>query len=155
MNYKKIISIIPIKWLLPVTFLIINPVFGANNPTKVIDWSLMIMTLFGGLALFLYGMNKMSDGMKKAAGDSMRKILAAITKNRVLGVIIGAFVTMVIQSSSATTVMLVSFVQAKLMTYVQSIGIILGANIGTTVTAQLIAFKLTDYALAMIAIGFI
>jgi len=115
----------------------------------------MIMTLFGGLALFLYGMNKMSNGMKKAAGDSMRKILAAITKNRVLGVIIGAFVTMIIQSSSATTVMLVSFVQAKLMTYVQSIGIILGANIGTTVTAQIIAFKLTDYALAMIAVGFI
>jgi phosphate:Na+ symporter len=156
MKYKKIISIIPIKWLLPLSFFIISPVFAANSPTTgVIDWAFMIMTLFGGLALFLYGMNKMSDGMKKAAGDSMRKILAAITKNRVFGVIIGAFVTMVIQSSSATTVMLVSFVQAKLMTYVQSIGIILGANIGTTVTAQLIAFKLTDYALAMIAIGFI
>ncbi len=155
MNYKKLISIIPIKWLLPLSFLIVSPVFAANSSTGVIDWTFMIMTLFGGLALFLYGMNKMSDGMKKAAGDSMRKILAAITKNRVLGLIIGAFVTMVIQSSSATTVMLVSFVQAKLMTHVQSIGIILGANIGTTVTAQLIAFKLTDYALAMITVGFI
>ena len=144
-----------IKWILLISFLIINPVLASSSSDSAIAWSVMIMTLFGGLALFLYGMNKMSDGMKKVAGDSMRKILAAITKNRVLGLIIGAFVTMVIQSSSATTVMLVSFVQAKLMTYVQSIGIILGANIGTTVTAQLIAFKLTDYALAMIAVGFI
>ena len=155
MNYKKLLSFISFKLLLALSLIIISPVFAANNTKGAIDWTVMIMTLFGGLALFLYGMNKMSDGMKKAAGDSMRKILAAITKNRFLGLIIGAFVTMVIQSSSATTVMLVSFVQAKLMTYVQSIGIILGANIGTTVTAQLIAFKLTDYALAMIAVGFI
>ncbi len=155
MNDNKVFSKKLPKQILLISSIIISPVFAANDPAGVIDWTVMIMTLFGGLALFLYGMNKMSGGMKKAAGDSMRKILAAITKNRVLGVIIGAFVTMVIQSSSATTVMLVSFVQAKLMTYVQSIGIILGANIGTTVTAQLIAFKLTDYALAMIAIGFI
>ena len=84
----------------------------------------------------------------------MRKILATLTKNRVIALFVGAFVTMIIQSSSATTVMLVSFVQAQLMTYVQSIGIILGANIGTTITAQLVAFKLTDYALLMIAVGF-
>jgi phosphate:Na+ symporter len=155
MNYKKLLSFISFKLLLALSLIIISPVFAAINAKGAIDWTVMIMTLFGGLALFLYGMNKMSVGMKKAAGDSMRKILAAITKNRFLGLIIGAFVTMVIQSSSATTVMLVSFVQAKLMTYVQSIGIILGANIGTTVTAQLIAFKLTDYALAMIAIGFL
>ena len=84
----------------------------------------------------------------------MRSILAALTANRVIGLIVGAFVTMVIQSSSATTVMLVSFVQADLMTFAQSLGVILGADIGTTITAQLIAFKLTDYALLMIAIGF-
>ncbi len=112
------------------------------------------MTLFGGLALFLYGMEKMSSGMKKAAGDKMRSILSALTNNRYMGLMVGAFVTMVIQSSSATTVMLVSFVQAGLMTFVQSLGVILGADIGTTVTAQLVAFKLTDYALLMIAIGF-
>jgi len=112
------------------------------------------MTLFGGLALFLYGMEKMSSGMKKAAGDSMRSILSALTNNRYMGLLVGAFVTMVIQSSSATTVMLVSFVQAGLMTFVQSLGVILGADIGTTVTAQLVAFKLTDYALLMITIGF-
>ena len=155
MKNKEILSIQLLKRILIISLIIISPLFGANGPEGTIAWSMMIMTLLGGLALFLYGMNKMSDGMKKAAGDSMRKILAAITKNRLLGLIIGAFVTMVIQSSSATTVMLVSFVQAKLMTYVQSIGIILGANIGTTVTAQLIAFKFTDYALAMIAVGFI
>lgn len=156
MNINKIISFVHIKWFLLLSLLIINPILADNlSSASVIDWTVMMMTLFGGLALFLYGMNKMSDGMKKAAGDSMRKVLATITKNRVFGVIVGAFVTMIIQSSSATTVMLVSFVQAKLMTYVQSIGIILGANIGTTVTAQLIAFKLTDYALAMIAVGFV
>lgn len=112
------------------------------------------MTLFGGLALFLYGMEKMSSGMKKAAGDRMRSILSALTNNRYMGLAVGAFVTMIIQSSSATTVMLVSFVQARLMTFVQSLGVILGADIGTTVTAQLVAFKLTDYALLMIAVGF-
>ena len=119
-----------------------------------ISWWVLIMTLFGGLALFLYGMEKMSSGMKKAAGDQMRSILSALTNNRYMGLLVGAFVTMIIQSSSATTVMLVSFVQAGLMTFVQSLGVILGADIGTTITAQLVAFKLTDYALLMIAIGF-
>ncbi|MCF7823387.1 MAG: Na/Pi cotransporter family protein [Candidatus Marinimicrobia bacterium] len=112
------------------------------------------MTLLGGLALFLYGMEKMSSGMKKAAGDRMRSILSALTTNRYMGMLVGAFVTMIIQSSSATTVMLVSFVQAGLMTFVQSLGVILGADIGTTITAQLVAFKLTEYALLMIAVGF-
>ena len=140
--------------LIVILFLIIKPIFAAKTVDDAFSLSLMIMTLFGGLALFLYGMDKMGEGMKKAAGDRMRKILAAITKNRIFGLIIGAFITMVFQSSSATTVMLVSFVQAKLMTYAQSIGIILGANIGSTVTAQLIAFKLTDYSLGMIAVGF-
>ena len=112
------------------------------------------MGLLGGLALFLYGMEKMSDGMKKSTGNQLRAILAALTKNRVIALCAGAFVTMVIQSSSATTVMLVSFVQAGLMSFAQSLGVILGADIGTTITAQLIAFKVTDYALLMIAIGF-
>ena len=122
--------------------------------TEEIMWWVIIMTLLGGLALFLYGMEKMSSGMKKAAGDQMRSILSALTNNRYMGLMVGAFVTMIIQSSSATTVMLVSFVQAGLMTFVQSLGVILGADIGTTITAQLVAFKLTDYALLMIAIGF-
>ncbi len=116
---------------------------------------LLVVGLFGGLTLFLYGMNKMSDGLKESAGDKMRSILKKLTKNRLIGVLVGAFMTIVVQSSSATTVMLVSFVQAQLMTFVQTLGVILGADIGTTVTAQLIAFRLTDVALIIMAVGFL
>ncbi len=114
----------------------------------------LVSGLIGGLALFLFGMEMMSEGLKKTAGSKMRNILSTITNNRFLAVGVGAFITMIIQSSSATTVMLVSFVQAQLMTFAQSLGIILGASIGTTITAQLIAFKLTDYSLLIVGIGF-
>ena len=114
----------------------------------------LIFGLAGGLSLFLFGMNMMSKSLQRSAGGRMRAILSALTINRFVGVAVGAFVTMVIQSSSATTVMLVSFVQAQLMTFPQTLGVILGADIGTTVTAQLVAFKLTDYALLMVAMGF-
>jgi len=134
-------------------FLVSRCIAGDSNASEI-PWGMLVIGLFGGLAFFLYGMGKMSDGMKKTAGNRMRRILAALTKNRIMALTVGAFVTMVIQSSSATTVMLVSFVQAGLMNFTQSLGVILGADIGTTVTAQLIAFKLTDYALLMIAIGF-
>ncbi|HIJ56778.1 MAG TPA: Na/Pi cotransporter family protein [Deltaproteobacteria bacterium] len=127
---------------------------AALDKSNTISWSILIISLFGGLALFLYGMEKMSGGMKKSAGGKMRIILAALTKNRVIGLLVGTFITMVIQSSSATTVMLVSFVQANLMSFAQSIGVILGAGIGATITAQLIAFNVADYALLMIAVGF-
>ncbi|MDP6569169.1 MAG: Na/Pi cotransporter family protein, partial [Candidatus Marinimicrobia bacterium] len=145
------------QWLMLFVMLIgiINPLFAGTDGVNSIHWGFLTMNLLGGLALFLYGMSKMSDGMKKAAGDRMRNILSALTKNRVIALIVGAFVTMIIQSSSATTVMLVSFVQAELMSYAQALGVIMGANIGTTITAQLVAFKLTDYALGMIAVGFI
>lgn len=127
----------------------------ASDGTDVsFSWAVLLMTTFGGLALFLYGLGKMSEGMKKVAGNRMRSILTVLTHNRVVALIVGAFVTMVIQSSSATTVMLVSFVQAELLTFVQTLGIILGADIGTTITAQLIAFRITDYALLMIGVGF-
>ncbi|MEJ2199127.1 MAG: Na/Pi cotransporter family protein [Desulfuromonadales bacterium] len=109
--------------------------------------------LLGGLGLFLFGMKIMSEGLQKIAGSRMRKILAALTNNRIVGTLVGIAVTAMIQSSSATTVMVVGFVNAGLMSLVQSIGIILGANIGTTVTAQLIAFKITKYALPAIGIG--
>ena len=115
----------------------------------------MIITLVGGLALFIYGMNLMSDGLQKSAGDKMRNILALLTKNPVLGVIAGALCTAVLQSSSATTVMVIGFVSAGLMKLPQAISIILGANIGTTITAQLIAFKIGDYAWIFVAVGFI
>jgi len=129
------------------------PLYAGGDDGGGISWKFLIIELFGGLSLFLYGMGKMSEGMKKTAGNKMRSILAALTSNRVIALVVGAFITMVIQSSSATTVMLVSFVQAGLMNFAQTIGVILGSHIGTTVTAQLIAFKLTDYALIMIAVG--
>ncbi|MBU1706461.1 Na/Pi cotransporter family protein, partial [bacterium] len=120
------------------------------------NWVFMLVIgLFGGLTLFLYGMNIMSEGLKQSAGHKMRSILKKLTKNRIIGVMVGAFITVVVQSSSATTVMLVSFVQARLMTFVQTLGVILGADIGTTVTAQLIAFRLTDVALLIMAVGFL
>lgn len=115
---------------------------------------LLIAGLMGGLGLFLLGMNMMSDGMQNAAGDKMRTILSQITHNRFIAVSMGTFITMALQSSSATTVMLVSFVHSKLMKFRQTIGVILGAGIGTTITVQLIAFKITDYALLMIGLGF-
>ena len=113
----------------------------------------LVFGLLGGLGLFLFGMKIMSEGLQKIAGSRMRKILAALTNNRIVGTLVGIAVTAIIQSSSATTVMVVGFVNAGLMSLVQSIGIILGANIGTTVTAQLIAFKITKYALPAIGIG--
>ena len=114
---------------------------------------LIITGLLGGLGMFLYGMEMMSDGMKMTAGDSMRSILEKLTSNRYIAVFIGAFVTMVIQSSSATTVMLVSFVNSGLLGFTQALGVVLGSNIGSTVTAQIVAFKITDYALLLIAAG--
>ena len=147
---------LPLTTVFISSILMLNLLFAGSSSMSSggFSWATLIMTLAGGLAFFLYGMEKMSEGMKKSAGDRMRNILSALTNNRVVGMFVGAFVTMVIQSSSATTVMLVSFVQAQLMTFVQSLGVILGADIGTTVTAQLVAFKLTDYALIMIAVGF-
>lgn len=136
-------------------FLFSISVLYAETIQKEISWTGLAFGLFGGLAFFLFGMEMMSEGMKKTAGNRMRTILAALTKNRVIAMACGAFVTMVIQSSSATTVMLVSFVQAGLMSFGQSLGVILGADIGTTVTAQMIAFKLTDYALLLCVIGFL
>jgi phosphate:Na+ symporter len=118
------------------------------------NWLFMlIIGLLGGMGLFLLGMDMMSEGMKKSAGDKMRSILGNLTSNRLLAVGLGTFVTMIMQSSSATSVMLVGFVNSKLMKFRRTIGIILGANIGTTFTVQLIAFKLTDYSLLMIALG--
>ncbi|NPV43250.1 MAG: Na/Pi cotransporter family protein [Firmicutes bacterium] len=110
-------------------------------------------SLLGGLGLFIYGMKSMGEGLQKATGDSLKRLLEFLTNNRILGVIVGVIVTALIQSSSATTVMVVGFVNAGLMTLKQATGVIMGANIGTTVTAQLIAFKLTDLALPAIGIG--
>ncbi len=119
-----------------------------------IAWGNMGMTLAGGLALFLFGMDQMADGLKAAAGERMKVVLARLTTNRFMGAMTGAFVTAIIQSSSVTTVLVVGFITAGLMSMSQSIGIIMGANIGTTITAQIVAFKVTKLALLMIAMGF-
>lgn len=121
-----------------------------NNETLQI-----IFTLLGGLAVFIYGMNLMSDGLQKCAGERMRTILAVLTRNPITGVLAGALVTAVLQSSSATTVMVIGFVSAGLMNLPQAISIILGANIGTTMTAQLIAFSIGDLAWIFVFVGFI
>ena len=115
----------------------------------------IIFGLLGGLAVFIYGMNMMSECLQKAAGEKMKSILALLTKNPVLGVIAGALTTAVLQSSSATTVMAIGFVSAGLMNLPQAISIIFGANIGTTMTAQIIAFKISDYIYIIIFIGFL
>jgi phosphate:Na+ symporter len=114
----------------------------------------LVMGLLGGLALFLFGMEQMTGALKSAAGGGMRSLLSRLTHNRFLALITGAFVTAVIQSSSVTTVLVVGFISAGLMSLSQSVGVILGANIGTTITAQIIAFKVTKYALVLIAAGF-
>jgi len=111
--------------------------------------------LFGGLALFLFGMDVMTQALKSAAGDYMKDILGKLTRNRFVGVGVGAFVTAIIQSSSVTTVILVGFISAGLMSMSQSVAVIIGANIGTTITAQILAFKVTKIALPIIAAGFV
>lgn len=106
----------------------------------------MIVSLIGGLGLFLYGMNIMSEGLETMAGDKLRDVLAKLTSNRFAAVGVGAGVTAVIQSSSATSVMVVGFVNAGLMTLSQAINVCMGANIGTTVTAQIVAFNITQFS---------
>ncbi|NEV64095.1 Na/Pi cotransporter family protein [Thiorhodococcus minor] len=128
--------------------------WGAEATEAGIDWGTMAMSLFGGLALFLYGMDQMANALKAVAGERMKDILARLTTNRFMGAVTGAFVTAVINSSSVTTVLLVGFISAGLMSLAQSVGVIMGANIGSTVTAQLIAFKVTKAALLMIGVGF-
>lgn len=111
--------------------------------------------LFGGLAIFVFGMNMMSESLQKVAGARMKQVIGALTRNPVLGVAAGAVATAVLQSSSATTVMVIGFVSAGLMSLPQAISVILGANIGTTMTAQIIAFKITDYIYLFVFIGFL
>jgi phosphate:Na+ symporter len=130
-------------------------VFAAEASADGINFNQMTMGLFGGLAFFLFGMEQMSDALKSALGDQMQVLLAKLTRNRFTGAATGAFVTAVVQSSSITTVLVVGFVSAGMMSMSQSVGIIMGANVGTTITAQIVAFKVEEAALWMIAIGFL
>ena len=130
------------------------PALADGDAEQIMNWGQMGMQLFGGLALFLFGMEQMADALKAVAGTRMKSILAKLTSNRIMGAITGAFVTAVIQSSSVTTVLVVGFISAGLMSLSQSVGVIMGANVGTTVTAQIVAFKVTKAALLMIGVGF-
>jgi len=127
---------------------------GTASESTEISWFFLIVGLLGGLSLFLYGMDRMSDALKIVAGEKMKDVLGMLSNNRLIGMITGAIVTAVIQSSSVTTVMLVGFVSAGLMSLSQTVGVILGADIGTTITAQIVAFKVTKYALLLLAVGF-
>lgn len=119
-----------------------------------IAWFDLATGLFGGLALFLYGMERLAHSLKSVAGDRMRALLAALSNRRLVGLVTGAIVTAIIQSSSVTTVMLVGFVSANLMSFSQSVAIMLGAGIGTTITAQIIALNVTKYSLLLVTVGF-
>ena len=130
-------------------------VWGAASQSQQIDWLDMGKGLFGGLALFLFGMEMMSSALKSALGSQMKMLLGKLTSNRFSAILTGTFVTAVVQSSSVTTVLVVGFVSAGMMSMAQSVGVIMGANIGTTVTAQIVAFKVEEAALWMIAVGFL
>ncbi len=164
MKYLFASNIQKIQWTKSNAFLLLlllsgltllsGPTHAAASGTDSIQWGVMAMSLFGGLALFLFGMEQMSTSLKAVAGDRMKSILAKLTGNRFMGAVTGAFVTAIIQSSSVTTVLVVGFISAGLMTLAQSVGVIMGANIGTTITAQIVAFQITKAALLMIGIGF-
>ena len=131
-------------------------VFAQSGQEAVtLDWLSMMMWLFGGLSLFLYGMDKMIKGLLIVAGDRMKEMLSKLTKNRVMAALTGAGITAVIQSSSVTSVLVVGFVSAGLMTAVQAAGVVMGASLGTTITAQIVAFKVTHFSLVLVTLGFV
>lgn len=127
----------------------------AESTTDSVDWVVLIVGFAGGLALFLFGMDRLTESLRTVVGDRARAILARLTANRVAGLLTGTAVTAVVQSSSVTTVLLVGFVTAGLMTFEQTIPVIFGSNIGTTITAQIIAFNVTGWALGFIAAGYL
>ena len=125
-----------------------------QSATDSIDWLQLTLGMCGGLALFLGGLQLVSEGMKKAAGQTLKTVLANLTTNRFTGALTGAFVTGILNSSTVTTLLVIGFISSGFMTLAQSVGVIMGANIGSTVTAQLLAFNLSAYALGPVAIGF-
>lgn len=126
---------------------------AVNFTATAVSWAWVVISMIGGLAVFIFGLKQMSDGLLRVAGERTRSILGSLTRNRFLGVMVGALVTAMIQSSSATTVMIIGFVNAGLLSISQSISVIMGANIGTTVTAQIISFKIENVALPAITLG--
>ncbi len=143
-----------ILFFITISFVVVQSAFSAENSGVDIDWLQLCMGLFGGLAIFLTGLEQLADGLKKAAGETLRVMLAKLTTNRIMGAITGAVVTGILNSSSITTVLVVGFVTAGMMTLTQSVGVIMGANIGSTVTAQILAFNVSYYSLMPVALGF-
>jgi phosphate:Na+ symporter len=127
---------------------------GSEPVPESPDWLQLGLGLFGGLALFLAGLQQLSEGMTKAAGQALKQVLGTLTKNRFTGAITGALVTGILNSSTVTTLLVVGFVSGGMMTLAQSVGVIMGANVGSTVTAQLLAFDLSAYSLGPVAVGF-
>jgi phosphate:Na+ symporter len=125
------------------------------NNIGSLELTTLITTLVGGLALFLFGMQQMTDALKAVGGSGMKKLLARLTRNRFTAAFAGTVITAIIQSSSVTTVLVVGFISAGLLNFTSSVGVIIGANIGTTITAQIIAFKVTQYSLLIVAAGFL
>jgi len=138
----------------PLPWVGVLPGYAAVPGGTSVEWFTLLMGLFGGLALFLGGLEILSEGMKLAAGEALKHVLTQLTANRFLGALTGAFVTGVLNSSSVTTVLVVGFVTAGVMTLAQSVGVIMGANIGSTITAQILAFNVSQYALVPLAAGF-
>ncbi len=134
--------------------LLASPITAYAADATSIAWFSLLLGLFGGLALFLAGLEQLSEGLKKAAGEALKNMLSKLTTNRVMGAITGAIVTGVLNSSSVTTVLVVGFITAGVMSLQQSVGVIMGANIGSTVTAQILAFNISKYALLPVAGGF-
>lgn len=148
-SFKRKLKLL-VKWISLTAFIAVFLFLQAYHGKEARD---SFSVFAGGLGMFIYGMNLMSSSLQRIAGSRLKSIISALTRNPLTGMFTGLFITALIQSSSATTVMTVGFVNAGLMSLHQAIGIILGANIGTTVTAQLIAFKLTDLAWPIMAIG--
>ena len=136
------------------TSLILATAETVVETTDSIKWFTLVVGLIGGLALFLLGMDLMTEALRLVVGDKARTVLEKLTANRFVGLATGAGITAVIQSSSVTTVLVVGFISAGLMSFVQSIPVILGSNIGTTITAQIIAFNITNWALVLVSVGF-
>lgn len=143
-----------ILFLCAVCLLMVFPVPVHAAEETSISLFMLLIGLFGGLALFLFGLEQLSGGLKKVAGNALKNLLSKLTSNRIMGAFTGALVTGVLNSSSVTTVLVVGFVTAGVMSLQQSVGVIMGANIGSTVTAQLLAFNISKYALLPVAVGF-
>ncbi len=151
------VGLLLVRTGLAITLLMIAFYAFAVEPGIVVDspdWLQLFLGLFGGLALFLGGLKMLSEGMQKAAGQTMKVVLAKLTTNRFKGALTGAFVTGILNSSTVTTLLVVGFIGGGMMTLAQSVGVIMGANIGSTLTAQLLAFNLAAYSLGPVAIGF-